>query len=30
VMKIIIEDNCTLRAKSRIQQGVYMEAGAMK
>jgi acetyltransferase-like isoleucine patch superfamily enzyme len=26
--KIVVEDNCTLRARSRIQQGVYMESGS--
>ena len=26
--KIVIENNCTLRKSSRVQQGVYMEEGA--
>jgi len=26
--KIVIENDCTLRTRSRIQQGVYMEAGS--
>jgi acyl-CoA synthetase (AMP-forming)/AMP-acid ligase II/carbonic anhydrase/acetyltransferase-like protein (isoleucine patch superfamily) len=27
--KIVMENHCTLRTRSRIQQGVYMEAGSM-
>ena len=27
--KIVLENHCTLRTRSRIQQGVYMEAGSM-
>jgi acetyltransferase-like isoleucine patch superfamily enzyme len=29
LMKIVMESDCTLRARSRIQQGVYMESGSM-
>jgi hypothetical protein len=29
LVKIVMEDHVTLRSRSRIQQGVYMETGAM-